>query len=93
MSWSVFHVIECMSSHKSAEKKVGYMAATLSFNQETPVLMLCTNLTKKDMFSNTAADSAMALHTLAHIVNVDLARDLHQDVMVMLSHSNPYIGR
>lgn len=43
------------------------------------MLMLCTNLIKKDLSSN-LADGAMALHTLCQIANRDLARDLHHDV-------------
>ena len=43
------------------------------------MLMLCTNLIKKDLSSN-LADGAMALHTLCQIANRGLARDLHHDV-------------
>lgn len=80
MNWIVFHIIESMSSHKQSEKKIGYLAANLCFQQDSPVLMLCTNLIKKDLASNNVADGAMALHTLAQIANADLARDLHTDV-------------
>jgi AP-3 complex subunit delta-1 len=47
MSWASFHVVEVMSSSKFAHKRVGYIAAAISFNQDTDVLMLCTNLIKK----------------------------------------------
>ncbi|KAJ3367893.1 AP-3 complex subunit delta-1 [Kappamyces sp. JEL0680] len=93
MNWIVFHVIECMSSQKQGEKRIGYMAAALCFHQETPVLMLCTNLIKKDLHSANVSDGALALHTLSQIVNKDLARDLHQDVVTMLNHSNAYIRK
>jgi AP-3 complex subunit delta-1 len=84
MSWIVFHVIESMSSHKQMEKRIGYMAAALCFHTETPVLMLCTNLVKKDLHSSNVSDGALALHTLAQIVTKDLARDLHQDVRALI---------
>ena len=83
VQWTVFHVIESMSSHKLSEKRIGYAAAALCFSQETPMLMLCTNLIKKDLKSN-VGDGAMALHTLSQIANRDLARDLHHDVSFML---------
>lgn len=47
MSWASFHVVEVMSSPKTHLKTIGYLAATQSFEQETDVLMLTTNLLKK----------------------------------------------
>lgn len=47
MSWASFHVVEVMSSAKIHLKSVGYLAAAQSFNQDTDVLMLTTNLLKK----------------------------------------------
>ena len=47
MSWASFHVVEVMSSPRFHLKSVGYLAATQSFNKDTDVLMLTTNLLKK----------------------------------------------
>jgi len=47
MGWAAFHVVEVMSSPRIHLKTVGYLAATQSFDQETDVLMLTTNLLKK----------------------------------------------
>jgi AP-3 complex subunit delta-1 len=47
MSWASFHMVEVMSSAKFLHKRTGYLAATLSFQQDTDVLMLTTNLIKK----------------------------------------------
>jgi len=47
MSWASFHVVEVMSSAKFHLKSVGYLAAVQSFDQDTDVLMLTTNLLKK----------------------------------------------
>lgn len=47
MNWASFHVIEVMSSPKIHLKSVGYLAAGQSFNEDTDVLMLTTNLIKK----------------------------------------------
>ena len=47
MNWASFHVIEVMSSSKIHLKSVGYLAAGQSFNEDTDVLMLTTNLIKK----------------------------------------------
>ena len=47
MSWASFHVVEVMSSSKVHLKSIGYLAAGQSFEQDTDVLMLTTNLLKK----------------------------------------------
>ena len=47
MSWASFHVVEVMSSPKVHLKSIGYLAAAQSFEQDTDVLMLTTNLLKK----------------------------------------------
>ncbi|KAI9209645.1 Adaptor protein complex AP-3 delta subunit [Polychytrium aggregatum] len=93
MSWASFHVIEVMSSPKIAYKRIGYTAASQSFRQDTDVLMLCTNLIKKDLSSNYYQETAVALHGLAQIVTPDLGRDLTPDLIAMLTHSKPYIRK
>jgi AP-3 complex subunit delta-1 len=47
MGWASFNIVEVMSSPRFHLKSVGYLAAVQSFNQETDVLMLTTNLLKK----------------------------------------------
>lgn len=47
MSWASFNVVEVMSSARFHLKSVGYLAAVQSFNEDTDVLMLTTNLLKK----------------------------------------------
>ncbi|KAF9245651.1 adaptin N terminal region-domain-containing protein [Melanogaster broomeanus] len=92
MSWASFHVIEVMSSSKNHLKTVGYLAAAQSFNEDTDVLMLTTNLLKKDL-SSTPIDVAVALNGMSHIVTADLARDLSPELIAMLNHSRPHIRK
>ncbi|CAL1694631.1 unnamed protein product [Somion occarium] len=92
MSWASFNVVEVMSSSKSHLKSVGYLAATQSFNEDTDVLMLTTNLLKKD-FTSKPDDVAVSLNGFSHIVTPDLARDLAPDVIKLLSHSRPQIRK
>lgn len=47
ITWASFHIVEVMSSPKYHLKSVGYLAAAQSFQQDTDVLMLTTNLLKK----------------------------------------------
>ncbi|KAF5385386.1 hypothetical protein D9615_001077 [Tricholomella constricta] len=92
MGWASFHVVEVMSSPRFHLKSVGYLAATQSFNEDTDVLMLTTNLLKKDLGS-TPADVAVTLNGLSHIVTPDLARDLSPELIAMLNHSRPHIRK
>ncbi|KAF5383966.1 hypothetical protein D9757_006977 [Collybiopsis confluens] len=92
MSWAAFHVVEVMSSPKLHLKAVGYLAAVQSFNQETDVLMLTTNLLKKDLTSS-PADIAVTLNGISHIITPDLARDLSPELLKMLTHSRPDIRK
>ncbi|KIM26948.1 hypothetical protein M408DRAFT_330313 [Serendipita vermifera MAFF 305830] len=92
LAWANFHIIEVMSSQKYHLKTVGYLASSQSFNQQTDVLMLVTNLLKKDL-SSTPADVALALNGLSHFVSPDLARDLTQELNSMLNHSRAQIRK
>ncbi|KZV61604.1 Adaptor protein complex AP-3 delta subunit [Peniophora sp. CONT] len=92
MSWASFHIVEVMSSPKYHLKAVGYLAATQTFGPETDVLMLTTNLLKKDLTS-TPGDVAVALNGLSHFVTADLGRDLSSDLIAMLNHSRPAIRK
>ncbi|ORZ00266.1 adaptin N terminal region-domain-containing protein [Syncephalastrum racemosum] len=93
MSWASFHIVEVMSSPKLLHKRTGYLAATQTFQQDTDVLMLTTNLIKKDLASSSPLEIGIAVGGLSHIVTPDLARDLCQDLVAMLNHSRPYIRK
>ncbi|KAG9313936.1 adaptin N terminal region-domain-containing protein [Chiua virens] len=92
MSWASFHVIEVMSSSKLHLKTVGYLAASQSFDEDTDVIMLTTNLLKKDL-SSSPADVAVTLNGVSDIITTDLARDLSPELIAMLSHSRPHIRK
>ncbi|KAL1728262.1 adaptin N terminal region-domain-containing protein [Schizophyllum commune] len=92
MSWASFHVVEVMSSPRFHLKSVGYLAATQSFNKDTDVLMLTTNLLKKDLTS-TPADVAVTLNGVSHIATPELSRDLAPELIAMLTHSRPQIRK
>ncbi|KNC51771.1 garnet [Thecamonas trahens ATCC 50062] len=93
MAWAAFNVIEVMSAPKFAYKRVGYLAASQSFNPETEVLMLATNLFKKDFAAANQYESGMAINCLANVCTEDLARDLASDIVAMLNNSKPYLRK
>ncbi|KAE8147652.1 adaptin N terminal region-domain-containing protein [Aspergillus avenaceus] len=88
MSWASFHVLEVMSSAKYLQKRVGYLAAVQSFRPDTEVLMLATNLLKKDLVSANVPNMSLPLITLPNIITPSLAMALLPDVLSRLSHSH-----
>ncbi|KAI1727250.1 AP-3 complex subunit delta-1 domain-containing protein [Ditylenchus destructor] len=93
ISWASFNIIEVMTSTKYCEKRIGYLAATQSFNDETDVLMLTTNMIRKDLQSTNMYDVGVALSGLACFATTDLARDLVNDVVNLLSSSRTYVRK
>jgi AP-3 complex subunit delta len=47
MGWAAFNVVEVMSQEIFTAKRIGYLAASVSFDEGTEVTMLATNLIKK----------------------------------------------
>ena len=82
-----------MSSSRFTEKRIGYLAASQSFHPETEVLMLTTNMIRKDLNSPNMYDAGVALSSLACFISPDLARDLSSDIMTMLTSTKPYLRK
>ncbi|XP_015922470.1 AP-3 complex subunit delta-1 isoform X1 [Parasteatoda tepidariorum] len=93
ISWAAFNVIEVMSSTKFTFKRIGYLAASQSFHEETEVLMLTTNMIRKDLNSQNMYDAGTAMSGFSCFVTPDLARDLANDVMTLLSSTKPYLRK
>merc|ERR1739838_1080769 len=66
------------------------MVASQSFRSDTDVLMLATNLIKKDLLSQNVFDVGVALSGLSCFITPDLARDLCNDILTLMSSSKPY---
>ncbi len=93
MGWAAPDVVEVMSYSKFALKRVGYLAASVSFNQHTDILIMATNLFRKDVTSSNQYEAGIALNALACVATPDLARDLAPDIVSLLSHSRPYVKK
>ncbi|KAL3418172.1 AP-3 complex subunit delta [Phlyctema vagabunda] len=93
MSWASFHVLEVMSSAKYLQKRVGYLGAVQSFRPDTEVLMLATNLLKKDLSSTAPTTMSLPIITLPHIITPSLALSVLSDLLPRLSHSHPAIRK
>ncbi|KAG8198260.1 hypothetical protein JTE90_021517 [Oedothorax gibbosus] len=93
ISWAAFNIIEVMSSTKFTFKRIGYLAASQSFHEDTEVLMLTTNMIRKDLNSQNMYDAGTAMSGFSCFVTPDLARDLANDVMTLLSSTKPYLRK
>ena len=93
MLWASFHVLEVMSSNKHLQKRVGYLGAAQTFRSDTEVLMLATNLLKKDLTSASIPTLSLPLVTLPHVITSSLALSLLTDILPRLSHSQPAVRK
>ncbi|XP_061712599.1 AP-3 complex subunit delta isoform X1 [Cydia pomonella] len=91
ISWAIFNVIEVMSSNKFTYKRVGYLAASQSFHADSELLMLTTNMIRKDLNAQNQYEAGLALSGLSCFISHDLARDLANDIMTLMSSTKPYL--
>lgn len=85
ISWAGFNVIEVMSSPKFTCKRIGYLAASQCFHADSELLMLTTNMIRKDLNSQNQFDAGVALSGLSCFISTDLSRDLANDIMTLVS--------
>lgn len=93
ISWAAFNIVEVMSQQKFTGKRIGYLAAAQSFHEGTEVVVLATQLLKKDFGSSNQYEAGIAINTLANVCTPDLARDLATDIVALMSSSKPYIRK
>ncbi|XP_044260701.1 AP-3 complex subunit delta [Tribolium madens] len=93
ISWAGFNIIEVMSSSKFTLKRIGYLAASQSFHCDSELLMLTTNMIRKELNSQNQYESGLALTSLSCYISTDLARDLSNDILTLLSSTKPYIRK
>lgn len=93
ISWAGFNIIEVMSSSKFTYKRIGYLASSQCFHTDTELLMLTTNMIRKDLNSQNQYDAGLALSALSCFISPDLARDLANDIMTLLTSTKPYLRK
>jgi AP-3 complex subunit delta-1 len=100
MSWASFATIEVMSSPRFAQKRIGYLAASQGFTQGTDVILLTTNLLKKELRGAAVGSSmtgiyeaGLAINCTSNIVTEDLAQDLLPELTNLMAHPQPYLRK
>ncbi|XP_053678371.1 AP-3 complex subunit delta [Anopheles nili] len=91
ISWAGFNIIEVMSSNRFTCKRIGYLAASQCFHPDSELLMLTTNMIRKDLSSTNQYDAGVALSGLSCFISADLSRDLANDIMTLMSSTKPYL--
>ena len=61
------------------------------FIEDTDVLMLATNMIRKDLSSTNQYEAGLTLSSLSCFLSSDLARDLANDIMTLLTSTKPYL--
>ena len=92
MSWASFASIELMSSSRFAHKRIAYLAASQGFTQDTDVILLTTNLLKKELRGG-VYEAGLAVNCISNIVTEDLARDLLPELTLLTNHPQPYLRK
>lgn len=92
MSWASFASIELMSSSRFAHKRIAYLAASQGFTQDTDVILLTTNLLKKELRGG-VYEAGLAVNCISNIVTEDLARDLLPELTTLTNHPQPYLRK
>lgn len=93
VDFASFYILEVMSRTEFAHKRVGYLAAGQVFSPTTDVLLLTTNLFKKDITAGRLSDCSHALNCVAKVATAELARELAPDVVTLLASPRPYIRK
>lgn len=93
MSWASFHVLEVMSSPKNHQKRIGYLGAVQTFRPDTEVLMLATNLLKKDLTTGSTTTISLPITALPHFITPSLALSTLADLLPRLTHTNPAVRK
>ena len=71
-------------------KRIGYLAASQCFHDGTDVLMLTTNMIRKDLGSQNIYEAGTALSGLSCFLTTDLARDLTNEIMTLVSKKKKF---
>ena len=102
IQWAAFAAVEVMSSPRFALKRIGYLAACQGLDQpeKSPVVLLTTNLLKKELRGATVGGSGeniyhagLAINCISNIVTEDLGMELLPDLLHLLKHPSPYVRK
>lgn len=93
ISWAAFNIIEVMSSERFTHKRIGYLAASQCFSNNTEVLMLTINMIRRDLCSRNMYETGCAMSGMSCFVSSEIGRELFNDVSRLFSSTKPYLRK
>ncbi|KAG0171178.1 hypothetical protein DFQ30_001336 [Apophysomyces sp. BC1015] len=88
LGWDIdfghLEAVNLISSTKYSEKQIGYLAVTLLFHENSDLVRLVVNSTKKDLDDMNEINNCLALHAIANIGGREMAESLATDVHRLL---------
>lgn len=93
IGWAAFNIIEVMSSERFTHKRIGYLAASQCFSNNTEVLMLTINMIRRDLCARNIYETGCAMSGLSCFVSNEIGRELFNDVHRLLSSYSRQLNR
>ncbi|KAL0087458.1 adaptin N terminal region-domain-containing protein [Phycomyces blakesleeanus] len=88
LGWDIdfghLEAVNLISSTVYSEKQIGYLAVTLLFHENSDLVRLVVNSTKKDLDDMNEINNCLALHAIANIGGREMAESLATDVHRLL---------
>ncbi|KAI8331004.1 adaptin N terminal region-domain-containing protein [Chlamydoabsidia padenii] len=88
LGWDIefghLEAVNLISSQVYSEKQIGYLAVTLLFHENSDLVRLVVNSTKKDLDDMNEINNCLALHAIANIGGREMAESLANDVHRLL---------
>ena len=85
--------ISLLASQNFTQKRLAYLGICMLLDEKSDILLLSSNIIKKDLTSNNKYIVAAALNTIGEIGTPDMCRDMCPEIIKCLNSSNPYIKK
>ena len=85
--------ISLLASQNFTQKRLAYLGICMLLDEKSDILLLSSNIIKKDLASNNKYIVAAALNTIGEIGTADMCRDTCPEIIKCLNSSNPYIKK
>ncbi|MCQ2973100.1 MAG: AP-1 complex subunit gamma [archaeon] len=85
--------ISLLASPNFTQKRLAYLGICMLLDEKSEILLLCSNIIKKDLGSNNRFVVAAALTTIGEVGTPDMCRDTCPELIKCLNSTNPYIKK
>ena len=85
--------ISLLASTNFTQKRLAYLGICMLLDEKSEILLLCSNIIKRDLSSENKFVVASALTAIGEIGTPDMCRDTCPELIKCLNSSNPYIKK